>query len=87
MRWSETEFFVEQTHNIAAWVQLCERGSDEEYIPVPVVTLGGTDPGTYTLHQGLQRRITVHVMWEVVPSWLHSSSTCFGLTSLRDQRM
>ena len=61
MRRSETEFFMEQTHDVVAWVQLCELGPDGEYAPVPVVTSGGTDPGTYTLHQGLQRRVAIHL--------------------------
>ncbi|KAF9645340.1 kinesin-like protein [Thelephora ganbajun] len=61
MRRSETEFFMEQTHDVVAWVQLCELGPDGKYDPVPVVTSGGTDPGTYTLHQGLQRRIALHL--------------------------
>ena len=61
MRRSETEFFMEQTHDVVAWVQLCELGPDGEYVPVPVVTSRGSDPGTYTLHQGLQRRITLHL--------------------------
>jgi kinesin family protein 1 len=61
MRRSETEFFMEQTHDVVAWVQLCELGPDGEYVPVPVVTSGGTDPGTYTLHQGLQRRVALHL--------------------------
>lgn len=62
MRRSETEFFMEQTHDVVAWVQLCELGPDGEYIPVPVVTSSGIDPGTYTLHQGLQRRIGLHLV-------------------------
>ena len=62
MRRSETDFFMEQTHDVVAWVQLCELGLDGEYVPVPVVTSGGTDPGTYTLHQGLQRRIVLHLV-------------------------
>jgi kinesin family member 1 len=61
MRRSETEFFMEQTHDVVAWVQLCELGPDGEYVPVPVVTSGGADPGTYSLHQGLQRRIVLHL--------------------------
>lgn len=61
MRRSETEFFMEQTHDVVAWVQLCELGPDGEYVPVPVVTSGAADPGTYTLHQGLQRRIILHL--------------------------
>jgi len=61
MRRPETEFFMEQTHDVVAWIQLCELGPDGEYVPVPVVTSGGTDPGTYTLHQGLQRRIALHL--------------------------
>ena len=53
---------MEQTHDGVAWIQLCKLGSDGEYVPAPVVTSGGTDPGTYTLHQGLQRRIVLHLV-------------------------
>ncbi|KIK55370.1 hypothetical protein GYMLUDRAFT_47928 [Collybiopsis luxurians FD-317 M1] len=59
MRRSETDFVVEQTHDVVAWVQLCELGPDGQYAPVPVLSQGALDPGSFSLHQGLQRRIMI----------------------------
>ncbi|KAF5390500.1 hypothetical protein D9757_005222 [Collybiopsis confluens] len=59
MRRSETDFVVEQTHDVVAWVQLCELGPDGQYAPVPVLSQGALDPGSFSLHQGLQRRIVI----------------------------
>ncbi|KAJ7590600.1 kinesin-like protein [Mycena floridula] len=59
MRRSETDFVVEQTHDVVAWVQLCELAPDGQYVPVPVVSQGGVDPGSFSLHQGLQRRLVL----------------------------
>ncbi|KII95978.1 hypothetical protein PLICRDRAFT_87278 [Plicaturopsis crispa FD-325 SS-3] len=57
MRRSETDFVVEQAHDVAAWLQICELSPDGQYKPVPVVSQGSLDPGSFSLHQGLQRRI------------------------------
>ncbi|KAG6853719.1 hypothetical protein C0991_002135 [Blastosporella zonata] len=57
MRRSETDFVVEQTHDIVAWLQICELGPDGSYSPVPVISHGDLDAGAFLLHQGLQRRI------------------------------
>ncbi|KIJ70625.1 hypothetical protein HYDPIDRAFT_172396 [Hydnomerulius pinastri MD-312] len=57
MRRSETDFVVEQSHDVAARVQIRELGADGQYVPVPVVSQGSLDPGAFFLHQGLQRRI------------------------------
>lgn len=59
MRRSETDFVVAQTHDIAAWVQIYELGSDGSYAPVTVMAKGGLDPGAFLLHQGLQRRVRI----------------------------
>jgi kinesin family protein 1 len=59
MRRSETDFVVEQTHDVVAWLQVCELGPDGQYVPVPVVSQGSLDPGAFSLHQGLQRRIVL----------------------------
>ncbi|KAF9076708.1 kinesin-like protein [Rhodocollybia butyracea] len=59
MRRSETDFVVEQMHDVAAWVQLCELGLDGQYAPVPVLCQGALDSGSFSLHQGLQRRIAI----------------------------
>ncbi|KAG6918495.1 hypothetical protein DXG01_013855 [Tephrocybe rancida] len=59
MRRSETDFVVEQTHDVVAWLQICELGPDGSYAPVPVISQGDLDAGAFSLHQGLQRRIVV----------------------------
>jgi len=59
MRRSETDFVVEQSHDIVAWVQIKELGADGQYIPVPVFSQSSLDPGVFSLHQGLQRRIAL----------------------------
>ncbi|KAF9032663.1 kinesin-domain-containing protein [Hymenopellis radicata] len=59
MRRSENDFVVQQMHDVVAWVQLCELGPNGEYTPVPVVSQASIDPGSFCLHQGLQRRIVV----------------------------
>ncbi|KAJ8595053.1 kinesin-domain-containing protein [Rhizopogon salebrosus TDB-379] len=59
MRRSETDFVVEQSHDVVAWVQIKELGADGQYIPVPVLSQSSLDPGAFSLHQGLQRRIAL----------------------------
>ena len=59
MRRSETEFLVEETHDVATWLQVRELAPDGQYTPVPVISQGGIDPGCFSLHQGLQRRISL----------------------------
>ncbi|KAJ7163847.1 kinesin-like protein [Mycena crocata] len=59
MRRSETDFVVQQTHDVVAWLQMCELAPDGQYAPVPVVSQGNLDPGCFSLHQGLQRRINL----------------------------
>lgn len=59
MRRSETDFVVEQTHDVVAWLQVCELGPDGQYAPVPVISQNALDPGSFSLHQGLQRRIVL----------------------------
>ncbi|KAJ7929078.1 kinesin-like protein [Mycena leptocephala] len=59
MRRSETDFVVTQTHDVVAWLQMCELAPDGQYAPVPVVSQGNLDPGCFSLHQGLQRRINL----------------------------
>lgn len=61
MRRSETDFIVEEHHDVVAWLQVCELNADGEYAPVPVVSQGPMDPGSFMLHQGLQRRIVLRL--------------------------
>ena len=59
MRRSETDFLVEQVHDVAVWLQVRELAPDGQYAPVPVISQSALDPGRFSLHQGLQRRITL----------------------------
>lgn len=59
MRRSETDFFMEQSHDVVSWLQVRELGPDGQYVPVPVVSQGNLDPGAFSLHQGLQRRLVL----------------------------
>jgi kinesin family protein 1 len=59
MRRSETDFVVEQLHDVVAWAQVCELAPDGNYVPVPVVAQSDLDPGACCLHQGLQRRLVL----------------------------
>ncbi|KAI0052618.1 kinesin-like protein [Auriscalpium vulgare] len=59
MRRSETDFVMEQTHDVVTWLQVLELGPDGSYVPVPVVSQGSLDPGAFNLHQGLQRRLVL----------------------------
>ncbi|KAH7888140.1 hypothetical protein F5I97DRAFT_2014620, partial [Phlebopus sp. FC_14] len=61
MRRSETDFVLEQAHDVAARIQIRELGGDGQYIAVPVISQGSLDPGAFFLHQGLQRRIFVEL--------------------------
>lgn len=61
MRRSEADFVVEQVHDVVTWLQVCELASDGQYIPVPVLSQGSLDPGSFTLHQGLQRRVLLRL--------------------------
>ncbi|KAI5122123.1 hypothetical protein M0805_000771 [Coniferiporia weirii] len=59
MRRSETDFLVEETHDVAAWLQVRELAPDGQYVPVPIISQSTLDPGRFSLHQGLQRRLTL----------------------------
>ncbi|CCM05667.1 uncharacterized protein FIBRA_07897 [Fibroporia radiculosa] len=59
MRRSETDFVMEQSHDVVAWLQISELAPDGAYSPVAVISQGNLDPGAFQLHQGLQRRIVL----------------------------
>lgn len=59
MRRSETDFVVRQNHDVVAWLQVCELAVDGQYAPVPVIAQSSMDPGAFSLHQGIQRRIVL----------------------------
>jgi kinesin family protein 1 len=60
-RLPESEFYTEDNHDIFSRVQIHEISEDGTYQPVEVLQSGVLDPGSYQLHQGLQRRIVVNL--------------------------
>ena len=62
MRRSENDFVVEQSHDVVTWLTISELGSDGKYNPVPVLSQSPLDPGSFSLHQGLQRRLRLTLL-------------------------
>lgn len=58
-RKSEIELLHEEKHDITTWLQVQELDASGEYKPVQVSSHGSLDPGSFSLRQGLQRRITL----------------------------
>ncbi|KAF9242944.1 hypothetical protein BU15DRAFT_86709 [Melanogaster broomeanus] len=88
MRRSETDFVVEQVHDVAARIQIRELGADGQYVPVPVVSLGSLDPGAFFLHQGLQRRICLELSSDSGPQlpWTDITKVRLGNVRLLDPK-
>lgn len=60
-RIAESEFYSEERHDVFARIQILELAESGEYVPVEVVQNSSLDAGTYQLHQGLQRRVLIHL--------------------------
>ncbi|KAI9647903.1 hypothetical protein NHQ30_004292 [Ciborinia camelliae] len=60
-RISESQFYSEEKHDVFARVQILELAESGDYPPVEVIQTSELDQGTFTLHQGLQRRIVVNL--------------------------
>ncbi|KAI5287805.1 kinesin-like protein Klp8 [Ascosphaera aggregata] len=60
-RIAESEFYSEERNDVFARVQILELAESGRYLPVEVTLTGPLDSGTYQLHQGLQRRIAIHL--------------------------
>ncbi|KAH7924836.1 kinesin-domain-containing protein [Leucogyrophana mollusca] len=88
MRRSETDFVVEQAHDVVAWLQIRELGADGQYIPVPVVSQGIMDPGAFSLHQGLQRRVSILLSSDSGPQlpWTDITKVRLGNVRLLDPK-
>jgi kinesin family protein 1 len=69
-RLPESEYQLEERHDIFAKIQVLELAENGQYLPVEVVQASAEDEGVYQLHQGLQRRIMVtmtHSLTESLP--------------------
>lgn len=60
-RISEAHFYTEEKHDLLSRVQILEMDENGEYVPMEVAQTGELDTGTFQLHQGLQRRITINL--------------------------
>ncbi|KKY31076.1 putative kinesin family protein [Diaporthe ampelina] len=69
-RINESHFYTEEKHDLLSRIQVLEMDENGEYVPVEVAQTGELDSGTFQLHQGLQRRITInlnHSSGDVLP--------------------
>ncbi|KJR89177.1 kinesin group protein [Sporothrix schenckii 1099-18] len=60
-RIAESHFFTEERHDVLSRIQILEMNEEGAYVPVEVAQLNELDPGTFQLHQGIQRRIAINV--------------------------
>lgn len=60
-RIAESEYYNEERNDVFARIQILELAENGKYLPVEVTMTGPLDAGTYQLHQGLQRRIAIHL--------------------------
>ena len=60
-RLPETEYWTPEEHDVYAKVKILEMAESGEYLPVEIEQHSNLDPGTYQLHQGLQRRVMVNM--------------------------
>lgn len=69
-RLPESEYNVEERHDVFAKAQMLELAENGQYMPVEVLQINPDDHGAFQLHQGLQRRIAVtltHSLTEGLP--------------------
>lgn len=67
-RIAESEFYSEERHDVFARIQVLELAESGEYLPVEVLQSNALDAGTYQLHQGLQRRISINITYNSTES-------------------
>ena len=60
-RINESQFFTQEKHDLLSRIQIKELDEMGEYAAVEVAQTSELDTGTFQLHQGLQRRISVDV--------------------------
>ncbi|KAF9886563.1 kinesin-like protein Klp8 [Aspergillus nanangensis] len=85
-RIAESEFYLEERHDVFARAQILELAENGEYLPVEVVQSNNLDTGTYQLHQGLQRRILVNLTYSSTESlpWDDLTNVRVGSVRLLD---
>lgn len=67
-RIAETEYHVQEQHDVFAKLKIAELAESGEYLTVEVEQSSIIDSGTYQLHQGLQRRIFFNLTYSSTES-------------------
>lgn len=82
----ETEYYIQEQHDVFAKAKILELSETGEYLPVEVEQQSNLDPGTYQLRQGLQRRIMINLVYSSSESmqWKNIESLCVGELRLID---
>lgn len=85
-RIAESEFYSEERHDVFARIQILELAESGEYLPVEVVQNNNLDAGTYQLHQGLQRRVSINLTYSSTESlpWDDITNARVGSVRLLD---
>ena len=85
-RLPESEYYVQEQHDVFAKVRILELSESGEYLPVEAEQNSNLDPGTYQLRQGLQRRIVVNLSYSSGESlqWKDVKSLRIGDVRLLD---
>jgi kinesin family protein 1 len=60
-RINESQFFTQEKHDLLSRIQIKELDENGEYAPVEVAQTSELDAGTFQLHQGLQRRVSIDI--------------------------
>ena len=86
-RLPESEYWMQEEHDVYAKIKILELSETGEYLPVEIEQHSGVDPGTYQLHQGLQRRIMINLAGSSSESlqWREVKSLRVGSLQLIDQ--
>lgn len=69
-RLPESEYNVDERHDVFSKVQFLELAENGQYMPVEVLQTSADDKGAFQLHQGLQRRVSItltHCLTEGLP--------------------
>lgn len=82
----ETEYYVQEQHDVFTKVKILELSESGEYLPVEVEQIDCLDSGTYQLRQGLQRRIMINLAYSSTESmrWKEVKSLRVGRLRLID---
>ena len=82
----ETEYFIQEQHEVFAKARILELSESGDYLPVEVEQHDNLGPGIYQLHQGLQRRIMINLAYSSAESmcWHKVKSLRVGFVKLLD---